>query len=561
MLELFGKIIGGVGLFLIGTDLLRRGFEESAGHSLRRILSDFTDRTFKGILAGFVVSSAVQSATAVIFTLIGFVNSRLLQLRQAVAVVFGANLGKITIVLLIVTLGFKLNIANYAMPILGAGAFLKIFLKKNQAGIATALMGFGLIFLGLDVLKESIVLINHEVDLTHLHLAGQRGILTYVLIGMLMTFITQSSTSAIVITLSALATGIFSLENAIALVIGENFGTTSSAIMASLGTTPSAKRLSAAHIIYNLCSTLIGMSMLEVLVIGGHVSWLVGGVFPDTTVAFTVFYCAYIFLSLCVLLPFKDELVQWLEKHFHDTKALGSPKFIDNNKIYLPAAAIQALLSEVLRFGIVASEMLDAALSWQVKNGWVYAVDLSYEERELDRLSEYIHWFASRTARKNSSQEVVKAVQVLSMASRHFETVSDLSKKITKLKGKLTESISNSPSFGAVYDWTEELRNVLKRLDDPLKSGDLSDIKIIDAEYALLEDHKTTLRQVLLNAGIEKEMSSSQTILLIDLVDTCRRAMRDQFRGIYETWESKSFYDSLPGAQSDQDNIVQALPG
>lgn len=554
MLELLGQIIGGVGLFLIGTELLRRGFEESAGHSLRRILSDFTDHTFKGVIAGFVVSSAVQSATALIFTLIGFVNARLLKLKQAVAVVYGANLGKITIVLIITALGFKFNIASYALPILGAGAFLKIFFKRKKAGFATALMGFGLIFLGIATLKASISLINQEIDMRHVDVIGQKGILIYLLTGMLVTFVTQSSTSAIVLTLSALDGGLISITNAVALVIGENFGTTSSSLMASLGTSPAAKRLSMAHVVYNLCSTVIGFAMLEILVLTNHMDWLVNSA-GDTTVGFTVFYCCYIFLTLLAMLPLKVRLVHWLEDHFHDAKALGSPKFIDNAKVYHPAAAVQALHNEVLRFGKVSSEMLATALSWQLKNGWIYTVDLSYEERELDRLSDYIHWFASRTARKLNSQDVAKAVQVLSMASRHFETVSDLAKKITKLKTKITEPLSDCNSFDMVRDWTENLKNVLLRLEEPLKNGDLTEVQNIDAEFVLLEERKIELRQELLNAGVEQQMTSGQTIILIDLVDTCRHAMRDQLRGIYETWGNKAYFDSLPA----NDNNDEAL--
>jgi Na+/phosphate symporter len=278
----------------------------------------------------------------------------------------------------------------------------------------------------------------------------------------------------------------------------------------------------------------------------------------DSTVGFTLFYCIYIFVTLLAMLPLKDRLVQWLEDHFHDTKALGSPKFIDNAKVYPAAAAVQALHNEVLRFGKVSSDMLETALSWQLKNGWVYTVDLSYEERELDRLSEYIHWFASRTARKQDSQDVAKAVQVLSMAARHFETVSDLAKKITKLKSKITEPLNNCNSFDLVREWTEKVKVVLMRLEEPLTNGDLTEAQNIEAEFTLLEEQKIELRQELLNAGVKQQMTSAQTIILIDLVDTCRHAMRDQLRGIFETWGNKQYLDSLPANDNAGDTLILA---
>lgn len=548
MLSLLGQIVGGVGLFLIGTDALRRGFEESAGHSLRRILSEFTGKPAKGLFAGFIVSSAVQSATAVIFTLIGFVNAQMIQLRQAVSVVFGANLGKIFIVILLSALGFKLNVADYALPIIGAGAMLKIFLKNKRSGMATALMGFGLIFLGIETLKTSIVLVNHEVDLRHLNLPGQTGILAYLAVGMVMTFVTQSSTGAIVITLSALGSGVLPLENAIALVIGENFGTISSSLMASLGTTPAAKRLTAAHVIYNAVCTTIGLVLLEILVLGNlteSVITLIGGNLPD---AFTLFYCAYIGLALLVLLPFSDELVHWLERHFHDTKSLGSPRFIQHGKIHPPRDALKALHCEVSRFGQISSDMLDTALKWNLKRGWVYTVDLSYEERELDRLSEHIQVFASQTARKHGSIEIIQAVQALLLASRHFETVSDLSKKISRLKSKITEPLADVPAFTAVCEWTQDMRNLLACLAEPLITGDVAEIKTLDAEFVAMEERKPALRRALLDAGVSKELSSSQTIILNDFVDACRRAMRDQLRGIYETWGAHDLAKAIPEA-------------
>jgi Na+/phosphate symporter len=309
-----------------------------------------------------------------------------------------------------------------------------------------------------------------------------------------------------------------------------------------------------AHVVDNFCSTVIGFTMLEFLVFRRHMDWLVNST-GDATMGFTVFYCCYIFLTLLAMLPLKERLVQWLEDRFHDAKALGSPKFIDGTKVYHPAAAVQALHNEVLRFGKVSSDMLCAALSWELKKGWVYTVDLSYEERELDRLSEHIHWFASRTARRLNSQDVAKAVQVLSMASRHFETVSDLAKKITKLKTKITEPLNECRSFDMLRDWTENLRSVLLRLEEPLKNGDLTELKNVDAEFTLIEEHKTELRQEILNAGVEQQMTSSQTIILIDLIDTCRRAMRDQLRGSYETWDNKPYFDSLP-ANDDNDEAL-----
>lgn len=553
MFLLIGKILGGVGMFLLGVDRLQKGFQESAGHSLRRILSDYTDKVYKGLISGFLVSSAVQSATAITVTLIGFVNSRLLHLKQAIAVVFGANLGKITIVWLITTLGFKLKITSYALPLVGVGAFLKLFLKERQSGIAMALMGFGLIFFGLEILKSSMALINQEIDLQHLALKGQAGVWVYFFAGIVITFVTQSSTSAIAITLAALATGVITIENATALVVGENFGTISGPIIASLKASPNAKRLSMAHIFYNTMASLIGLVLLETLILTRHLSTFYQFFENDIPLGFSFFYSLYVLLALFAVLPLLDPFVKWLQKRFYNRKALGTPRFLEREKAYHPLLAVEAMQKEVQRFGKVSSYMLDQALHWELKRGWVYSPDLTYEERELDRLSEYIHWFASRTARKQSSPEVVKAMQVLSMASRHFENVADNSKKITKLKFKMHEPIADIRAFEKIQEWTESIREILLKMNEILESGALKELNHLQVSFHELESHKIKLRKEIMEAGVQKEMSSSQSIILIDIIDICRQAMNDQIRGIFETWEIKNLFPK------DKDKDLRSL--
>jgi len=311
---LLGMILGGIGLFLTGVDLMRRGFHASTGASLRRILSEYTDKLPKALFAGFFVSTATQSASAVILTLISFVNAGVLKLKQAVDVLFGANLGKVATAWIITAVGFKFNITSYALPLLGLGALMRI-LFKNYRGLGTALVGFGLIFLALATLKESFEGAPLHFGVPVFPTSDSVAAVLYLTIGFVMTTIMQSSAAALAITFSALMGGFISIGMAAAVMIGLNLGTTSSAILAAHGTTSVAKRITAAHVIFNLVCTVIAFIFLQILFLTDGFTPLLSFFDGHQATALTAFYSIYIFLSL--IYPFYLISSQLLRKLFN----------------------------------------------------------------------------------------------------------------------------------------------------------------------------------------------------------------------------------------------------
>lgn len=534
-LSTFSHILGGIGLFLIGIEFMRSGFQESAGASLRRILYEYTDRTAKALLSGFVVSTAVQSATAVILTLIGFVNARVIKLRQAVDVVFGAFLGKVATVWLIAFIGFKLNLSSYGLPIIGLGAIFFLFFQ-NRRGFGTASVGFGLMFLALDTLKTNIEGLESHMNLMAIE-PGFFTTLFSLLIGVAMTAVMQSSTAAIAITFSALAGRIISIELATAVVIGQSLGTLTGAIMASRGATSVAKRLTAAYSLLNLACSALAFVLLQVILMADLFPQIILWSHNDKTFALTLFYSFYILMGLAIMLPFKERFVCWLVQNFHKSQSLGTPRFIDRQKAYHPKLAVEALQSEVMRFGKISGEMIQTALSWKMVSGWIYAPDLSYEERELDRLVEDIYWFASRTARKQSSAEVIRAVQSFSLAVRYFEEAADMSKQITRALSKIAEPFHDSKSYESFHEWVLAVGRINDKLSHVLFFGEEVEILHIESDFMLLEEERNDLRKTLMDAGVTKEIDPSQTIILIDLIDKCRLAMRNQIKGVRKVWE------------------------
>lgn len=533
MFTLIGQIIGGVGLFLVGIERLSRGFKSAAGYSLRRILSSYTNTTIKGVFSGFLVSSAVQSATAVLLTIVGFINSRIIKLEQALKIVYGINLGKITIAWLLVTLGFKFNFGQYALYLLGIGAFLQLFLKQKRSGIATALVGFSLIFLGLGLLKESIAVLNQQLNLRdHLHFVGYSAIYTYFILGFLMTMVMQSSTGGIAINLSLLATGVITLPNAFALIIGQNLGTIVTPILISMKNSPAARRVVFSHIIFNTAITIIGWIIL-------HLQFIFHPNFESSEPGFVLvgLYSITNMTAVLICLAFNRPILKFLVNHFYNAKSLGTAKYIDRKKAHSPQKAIRSLRKEVLRFGKISNEMLIASLDWKLSQGWIRVEDLSQEESELDRLIETIHWFANRTARKQQDEDITEAAHILSTAGRHFEIAADMSLKVTTLINKMTDKIEGE-TFELFHKWIARLKNLCEQFQEAHYNRDYHEIITLEEEFFEIIDERHDMRKLIIAAGIEKELRSPQTITLFDMLDVIRTAIKNQIKAYKVIMES-----------------------
>lgn len=554
--ELVGKIFGGIGLFLTGIDRMRSGFQTASGNSLRRVLSEYTDTTPMAILSGFLVSSAVQSASAVTLTLIGFINARLLQLRQAVLVEFGANLGKISIVWLIAIIGFKLNLASYALPLLSVGIIIKMALRKRLQGFGTAIVGFSLLFFGISVLKDGITELTTNVDFTAYQIQGFEDVVICLVIGSIVSLIMQSSTGALAVIVSATASGLLNVETASVLMIGLNLGTISSSILASIHASPNAKRLAASHIVFNLTCTVIGLTLTALLFHTQRFVPLLAILNQNKSLSITVFYTLIIILTMITLLPLAPRFVLWLKSHFDTSTSLGHPRYLGYQTVS-SAHAFEALQKEILRFGQISHGMLCEAVSWHFKKGWVYSSDLSHQESELDRLSEYVHSFAANLNKQESGHdESQKKIETLCRAVQHFELVSDLSYTITKFKNRLVEKLDET-TLNKINTWSEEFDQAMGSLEAVIRNGNLDDFRAVQAQLYELDTNRRNLRSQLIQDSVTGRIKSSQSSTLIDIIETSRRALREHMKGIYKSWRDltmKNLTDQSP-LLDNPDNI------
>ncbi|RZG04424.1 Na/Pi cotransporter family protein [Pseudoalteromonas sp. CO348] len=347
-LQLAGTLLGGLGIFLVAISMMTDGLKLAAGSSLRRVLGVWTKTPQRGIAAGFCMTALVQSSSAVTVASLGFVNAGLITMHQALGIVYGANVGTTITGWLVAAVGFKFNIQAIALPLIGIGALMKLLLPRSRlASAGMALVGFGLFFIGIDILKGAFEHIVAAFDLSQFTAEGINGMLTFLLVGMVMTTLTQSSSASIALTITAAASGMIGLYAAGAMVIGANVGTTSTSMLASIGATANAKRVAAAQVIFNVFTAMVAFAVLPVLFyLINHFTALFG-VTADPALSLALFHTLFNILGVLLIFPLNDRLAGFLMKRFCSAEETASrPRFLDNTIAQTPELAINALLLE-----------------------------------------------------------------------------------------------------------------------------------------------------------------------------------------------------------------------
>jgi phosphate:Na+ symporter len=362
-MQIFLDAAGGLALFLFAMLLLTDGLKAYAGDELKRLLERWTSTPLRGVFAGILITGVVQSSSAVTVAAIGFVNAGVLTLRQALGVIFGTNVGTTVTGWLVSLVGFGLKIESFALPILAVGVLLRLVSRgRRRQGLGTALVGFGLLFLGLAILKDAFSGFALGAGASAPE-AGAPGWLAMLVLGFLATLLTQSSSAAIAIILTAAAGGAVNLEAAAVAVIGANVGTTSTAAVAALKATPSAKRLALGHILFNVVTGAVAIALLPTLLwlVAFAAEWL--GVAERPAVFLALFHTVFNVLGVALMLPFTGRLAAALERLFRsEEEELGRPQHLDATLAATPALAVGALREELQRLRAVASNLALAAL-------------------------------------------------------------------------------------------------------------------------------------------------------------------------------------------------------
>ncbi len=427
-LLLAGSVLGGLGLFLLAVGMMTDGLKLAAGSALRQLLSKWSRTPLHGIFSGMFMTAIVQSSSAVTVASLGFVNAGLIQMRQALGIIYGANIGTTMTGWLVALIGFKFNVQAFALPLIGVGMILRLINKEGRAAsVGLALVGFGLFFVGIDVLKTAFEGIVATFDMSKITAEGISGIFVFLLIGIVMTILTQSSSASIALTITAASSGLVGLYAAGAMVIGANVGTTSTAALASIGATSSAKRLAAAQVIFNIGTGMVALVLLPAMF------WFIAvfeqffSMDADVALSLALFHTVFNVMGVLLIYPLNTRLADFLETRFKTREEMISkPRFLDNTVAQTPVLAVNALMLELNEIKQKVSDLYAQTVDTQNDKLAIIQSDAHI----IRTLSAEVARFIVNIERNALSEETTKQLTMLMRVEQYFLTCAGSCEKL-----------------------------------------------------------------------------------------------------------------------------------
>ena len=508
----YGGMLGGIGLFLLGMNLMTDGLKLAAGPALERILASSTKTRMRGLASGALITALVQSSSAVTVAAIGFVNAGLLTLGQSLWVLFGANVGTTMTGWLVALVGLKFRIELLALPLIGVGMALRLSGENSRRGaLGLALAGFGVLFLGIDMLRLSFSGFATGFSLNEF--GGMPGTLVMVLSGILMTVLMQSSSASLTIALTAAQGGLITIAGAAGMVIGANVGTTVTALIAAIGATPNAKRAASAHVLFNLLTGAVALLLLPVLL------WLVEVLrelldldsAPAATLA--LFHTVFNLLGVALMWPLVGRLSDFLNRRFRTAEEdEARPRYLDANVAEVPYLALDALQREVRRMGGIALRILREAMNGMIGSG------PARDQQIVAGLNHAITGFITRLNRNGMSPEGAQRLPDILRIARYYETLAELALEVAAaLYATKLPAPAESGRFAAQAEALLDAADPAARPDTP---------EAIESALHMLEEHYQSLKSHLLEAGAQGQLPVDEMDARLRAAGAIRRAMQ-----------------------------------
>lgn len=352
--------LGGLGLFLFGMRTMTDGLKALAGDRLHRWIGRATRTPVSGAATGAITTAVIQSSSATTVAAVGFVGAGLLTFEQSLGVIFGANIGTTITGWIVAVLGFKVKLGALSLPLIFGAALLMLIGKGIWRDVGKALAGFSLLFLGLEFLKEGMQDSAKAISLEQFSSDTLWGRLVLLGVGLLLTILMQSSSATVATTLAALSTGILDLQQALAVVIGADVGTTATAWLATIGGSTASRRTGRSHVVYNLLTGLMAFLILPLYY------WIVTRLDPDiaqtnAALATVGFHSAFNALGVVAVLPFTSRFAKLMRRLVPDRDDLPSA-VLDPRLAQTPVAAIEALHAATTETGRRVVLSLEQAL-------------------------------------------------------------------------------------------------------------------------------------------------------------------------------------------------------
>lgn len=467
-------LMGGLGLFLYGMNLMGDGLQKSAGAKLKKIIELLTSNVIMGVLVGMLVTMVIQSSSATTVMVVGFVNAGIMSLTQAIGVIMGANIGT-TVTAQLVSLD-----VDFLAPIsLGIGIVIYMFAKKSKTRhIAEILLGFGILFTGMEFMKDAVSPLKEYEGFTNMLLSFGSNPILGVLMGFAITAIVQSSSASMGMLIALASEGLIPITAALPILYGENIGTCVTSLISSIGATKNARRAAVMHLTFNLIGSLIFMFILS-----GPIVKLVTYIDPDNTArqianAHTLFNI----INVLILLPFNKLIVKLAIKLVPETEGEEEDdnkiiKYIDDRMIETPSIALTNTLKETIRMGEKAKECFNYSMEGILENSEKKVEKAFKKERHVNELQKSILSYLLKLSKSSLNDNAIETVDALFSVVNDIERIGDHSENIAEL-AKIAIDSKLKFSQDATKELTEMYEKVLSTYSYAIDAMEKSDVEL-----------------------------------------------------------------------------------
>ncbi|MFT0637147.1 Na/Pi cotransporter family protein [Staphylococcus ureilyticus] len=518
VMEIIFTFIGGLGIFLYGIKQMGDGLQAAAGDRLRSILNTFTSNPLMGVLAGMIVTILIQSSSGTTVITIGLVSAGFMTMRQAIGVVMGANIGTTVTAFII-----GIDIGEYSLPMLAIGAFLIFFIQKRKVkNVGMILFGFGALFYGLELMSGAVKPLANLDSFKQIMLDMSSNPLYGVVAGTLLTVIILSSSATIGILQGFFANDLISLHGALPVLLGDNIGTTITAVLASLAGSLAAKRVAAVHVLFNVIGAIIFLIIMPLYQL--VIEWMQGimNLKPEMVIAFA--HGTFNVTNTIIQLPFIF-ILAWIVTKLvpgEDLNEKYKPRMLDKNLINrAPNIALQEAQDEIQNIGHMTFDMFRYAKNYDDKT----EKDIIQKHAAVESMYDNVRQYLTKISEKKISKQDAERMSVLFDVNRTFIKVASLTEAyLLDLKKKETESIQISAkaeqSIERLYDHVDA--SLEKTIDmfnvyDRVKKDEI--VRLSNDSYTLEHD----LRKKHIKRLSSGECSLEGGLLYLDMIAILER--------------------------------------
>jgi phosphate:Na+ symporter len=525
MQELVFGLIGGTALLMYGVDKMGEGLEKASGDMMRKILSVLTGRVWSAFLVGTFITALVQSSTAITVLTVGFVNAGLMKLPQAVGIIYGANIGT-TITAQLMAFSFHFKLTDIALPVIGLGFAISYFGQRKLKYVGNAVMGFGVMFLGLKILNSGIPLMQQSALLRRFFEEYASNPVIAIVLGAAATAMVHSSAATVGLVMILGQAGLLDLKSAVCIMLGDNIGTCITAQMASLTGNTSARRTAWAHTLYNIIGVILAALLLPLflksIVVFTDSFNPSGGIAAQIANSHTLFNV----LSAVVFLPFTKQYVRFLELIIRNKgETEDTPVYLDRLLLDNPTAAIKAVASEMARVTDIARRMLEEVMNAFRENDERLLEKARKDEDTLNTLQRQVTMYIVDLSKHPLSDKQSRAVPAMISGINNAERIGDHALSIVALA---EEKIDGGLTF------SEEALSDLKRMHevigtmfdltiDSLKRTDGSHIKEVESLENTLDDMSREVQAGHARRLEEGRCSLEAGLIFLDVVNYLER--------------------------------------